>query len=102
MILIFPFIVCLGAGEQRVDGLPIRVARFFGDLSYPLYITHYPLIYIYAAWVLREHPTLPRGMLLGVLTFAMSVLIAFIALKLYDLPVRRWLSYRFLKRPALL
>jgi peptidoglycan/LPS O-acetylase OafA/YrhL len=102
VILVFPFIVCLGAGEQRVEGASIRVARFFGDLSYPLYITHYPLIYIYAAWVLREHPKFSRGMLLGVLTFAMSVLIAFLALKLYDLPVRRWLSYRFLKRPVLL
>ena len=97
VIFVFPIIVCLGAGEQRVDGVSIRIARFFGDLSYPLYITHYPLIYIYAAWVLRQHPSLSWGMLMGILTLALSVLVAYLALKLYDLPVRRWLSRRLLR-----
>jgi peptidoglycan/LPS O-acetylase OafA/YrhL len=96
VICVFPIIVCLGAGEQKVDGVSIRIARFFGDLSYPLYITHYPLIYIYAAWVLRQHPSLSSGVLLGILTLALSVLIAYLALKLYDLPVRRRLSRRLL------
>jgi peptidoglycan/LPS O-acetylase OafA/YrhL len=96
VICVFPIIVCLGAGEQKVDGVSIRIARFFGDLSYPLYITHYPLIYIYAAWVLRQHPSLSSGVLLGILTLALSVLIACLALKLYDLPVRRRLSRRLL------
>ena len=95
---VFPIIVCLGAGERRVDGVSIRIARFFGDLSYPLYITHYPLIYIYASWVLRQHPSLSRGVLLGILNLALSVLVAYLALKFYDLPVRRWLSRRLLTK----
>jgi peptidoglycan/LPS O-acetylase OafA/YrhL len=86
VICVFPIIVCLGAGEQKVDGVSIRIARFFGDLSYPLYITHYPVIYMYAAWVLRQHPSISSGVLLGILTLALSVLIAYLALKLYDLP----------------
>jgi peptidoglycan/LPS O-acetylase OafA/YrhL len=98
VILVFPIIVCLGAGEQRVDGASIRVARFFGDLSYPLYITHYPLIYIYAAWIARMHPRLLPAVLLGAVTLASSVLIAYLALVLYDLPMRRWLSRRFRER----
>jgi peptidoglycan/LPS O-acetylase OafA/YrhL len=98
VILIFPTIVCLGAGEHRVDGTSIRVARFFGNLSYPLYITHYPLIYIYAAWVLKTHPSLLSGVLWGALTLALSVIAAYLALNLYDLPVRRWLSRRYLAK----
>jgi peptidoglycan/LPS O-acetylase OafA/YrhL len=100
VILVFPIIVCLGAGEQRVDGVSIRVARFFGDLSYPLYITHYPLIYIYAAWVTRMHPSLSLGVVFGAVTLASSVMIAYFALRLYDLPMRRWLSRRFLQRTS--
>jgi peptidoglycan/LPS O-acetylase OafA/YrhL len=99
VILVFPIIVCLGAGEQRVDGVSIRVARFFGELSYPLYITHYPFIYIYAAWALRQHPNLSSGLLMGGLTLASSILVAYLALELYDRPVRRWLSSRLLAKP---
>ena len=44
VIFLFPVIVAVGAGEKRVEGLAVGVARFFGDLSYPLYITHYPMI----------------------------------------------------------
>jgi peptidoglycan/LPS O-acetylase OafA/YrhL len=46
--------------------------------------------------VLRQHPSLSSGVLLGILTLALSVLIAYLALKLYDLPVRRRLSRRLL------
>ena len=99
VILVFPIIVCLGAGEQRADGVSIRIARFFGELSYPLYITHYPLIYIYAAWVLRQHPSLSSGVMMGGFTLASSVLVAYLALELYDRPVRRWLSSRILPKP---
>jgi peptidoglycan/LPS O-acetylase OafA/YrhL len=39
----------------------VRIARFFGDLSYPLYITHYPLIYIYTGWVVDKKIPRPRA-----------------------------------------
>jgi peptidoglycan/LPS O-acetylase OafA/YrhL len=50
VILIFPIIVLLGAGGQLNNKYALRVCNFFGEISYPLYITHYPLIYIYTAW----------------------------------------------------
>jgi peptidoglycan/LPS O-acetylase OafA/YrhL len=98
VIVLFPVIVAIGAGEKRVDGVSIRVARFFGDLSYPLYITHYPLVYIYIAWVVRDKPTGAQGVLPGLLAAATAITIAYACLKLYDEPVRRWLSRRFLAR----
>lgn len=100
VILLFPIIVAIGAGEKRVDGPSIRIARFFGDLSYPLYITHYPLIYIYTAWVVQNKVPPVRGAVWGVLLLIGAVSIAYASLKLYDEPVRRWLSRRFLARPA--
>ena len=100
VILLFPLIVAIGAGDKQVDGVSVRVARFFGDLSYPIYITHYPLIYIYTGWVVDTKPSLALGALVGVGVFAGSVLIAWISLKLFDAPVRRWLAQRFLGCPA--
>ncbi len=100
VIVLFPLIVAIGAGEKSVDGPSVRIARFFGDLSYPLYITHYPLIYIYTGWVVDKKPPVAEGALVGVGLFIAAVTIAYACLKLYDEPARRWLAARFLSRPA--
>jgi peptidoglycan/LPS O-acetylase OafA/YrhL len=98
VIFVFPIVVAVGAGEKRVEGLSIRVARFFGDLSFPLYITHYPLIYIYTGWVVRSHPTGAQGIVPALLVAVAAIAIAYASLKLYDEPLRRWLSKKFLQR----
>ena len=96
VLLCFPLIVAMGAGEMLAEGRSIRVARFFGDLSFPLYITHYPLIYLYTAWVV-DHKVTPTEAIAGaLLTLVAALLLAYGALKLYDEPVRKWLSRRFL------
>jgi len=94
VILIFPLVVAMGAGEQQANGASIRIAQFFGDLSYPLYITHYPLIYVYTSWVTRDKIPLAVGAPVGALVLITSIAIAYASLKLYDIPVRRWLNGR--------
>ncbi len=92
VIVLFPLIVAIGAGEKDADGPSVRIARFFGDLSYPLYITHYPLIYAYTGWVVDKKVPVAQGALVGLGVFVTAVAIAYGALKLYDIPVRRWLA----------
>jgi peptidoglycan/LPS O-acetylase OafA/YrhL len=96
--LVFPLIVAIGAGDAGADGRSLRVARFFGDLSFPLYITHYPLIYIYTAWVSEVKPSPMLGALVGTGLLVTAVILAFASLKLFDEPARRWLAFRFLRR----
>ena len=100
IIVLFPVIVAMGAGDRVTGRLSTRLCKFFGEISYPLYITHYPLIYIYTAWVTKNKIPAPRGAVMGVLLFATSITIAYACLKLYDEPVRAWLSRRFLAKPA--
>jgi peptidoglycan/LPS O-acetylase OafA/YrhL len=100
VILLFPLIVAIGAGEKNADGPSVRIARFFGDLSYPLYITHYPLIYIYTGWVVDKKVPPAQGALVGAGVFVAAVVIAYACLKLYDEPVRRWLAGKLLARAA--
>ncbi|WP_207535895.1 acyltransferase family protein [Desertivirga arenae] len=93
IILIFPLIVYLGASGKLHTDRESKLCKWLGDISYPLYITHYPLIYIYFGW-LSEHrdsslsEILPRA----VATFVSAILIAYASLKLYDEPVRAWLK----------
>lgn len=100
VILLFPLIVAIGAGEKNADGASVRIARFFGDLSYPLYITHYPLIYIYTGWVVDKKVPPAQGALVGAVVFVAAVTIAYACLKLYDEPARRWLAGKLLRRAA--
>jgi len=96
VIVLFPIIVAIGAAQSGVDGLSVKIARFFGALSYPLYITHYPLIYIYTGWVVDHKIPPAQGAVLAVGVFLTAILIAFLCLKLYDAPARTWLSRKFL------
>lgn len=96
IIVVFPLVVSMGAGDRLTSSRPIKLCKFLGELSYPLYITHYPLIYVYTAWVTRDHVPVAQGVVWGVVLLLTAVTIAYACLKLYDEPVRRWLTARFL------
>ena len=98
IILLFPLIVAMGAGAKVIGERSTKASGFLGDISYPLYITHYPLIYVYTAWVTREKIPAAYGAVMGVLLLATSILVAYACLKFYDEPVRSWLDRRFLAK----
>ncbi len=96
IVVLFPIIVLMGAGSGITGNPSTRLCKFFGAISYPLYITHYPLIYVYTAWVQRDKVPAHTGAIAGALLLVVAVSIAYACLKLYDEPVRAWLSRRFL------
>ena len=89
---IFPLIVWLGAcGSSK--GATSKLNKLLGDISYPLYIVHYPIMYIFYAWLIdKQVYTLGNCLGTALLVVAASIILAFLCLKLYDEPVRRWLS----------
>lgn len=96
IIFIFPLIIYLGASGEITNAYQKRICRFLGDLSYPIYITHYPLIYLYTAWVVDKKLPFGNAFTVGIVVFITAVLIAYACLKLYDEPVRRWLQKKVL------
>ena len=91
---IFPALIWLGACGSA-SGTTSKVNRFLGDLSYPLYIVHYPIMYIFYAWLIKNDIyTLEACWPVALLVVASSITLAYLCLKLYDEPVRRWLSKR--------
>lgn len=95
IICIFPVIVSMGAGGRITGRRSAAVCKFLGDISYPVYITHYPLVYIYTAWAFNRQATLAEGLPYMLLTFVGALALAYACLKCYDLPVRKWLTERF-------
>lgn len=98
ILVCFPLIVSMGAGS-KVTGRSAKFCEWLGNLSYPLYITHYPLMYMHMKWA-AEHPDAPLSthIFIAISILIMSVLIAEACLKLYDIPVREWLKEHWLHK----
>ena len=92
IIVVFPLIVYIGASGVAHSKTEHKICKFFGDLSYPLYMTHYVLVYFYVAWVSNNSGiTLSQAWPYALLTFAGAIALAYASLKLFDEPVRAWL-----------
>ena len=92
----FPLVVAIGAGS-KINDRAAKLSKILGDISYPIYITHYPFIYIYTAWVATKKPTAGEIIPVAILIFVVSLSLAWAALKFYDLPVRSFLRNKILK-----
>jgi peptidoglycan/LPS O-acetylase OafA/YrhL len=92
IILMFPLVVYLGASGKIKSKAGTRICNFLGGISYPIYITHFPFVYIYTGWVSAHRPLdMKVAGVYAVLTFLTAVVVAYATLKLYDEPVRAWL-----------
>ena len=90
--VIFPFLVWLGACGIS-NKKTAKASRLIGDISYPLYIVHYPIMYIFYAWLIeKKYYTLQDCWPTVLLVVVSSIALAFLCLKLYDEPIRKWLS----------
>jgi len=98
IIFFFPLIVYLGASGDPDRKYISGISRFLGDISYPMYITHYPLVYIYTAWVTDNKIPLSKAFPVALLVIFSSITLAYACLKLYDEPVRKWLRRRFVAK----
>ena len=96
IILIFPLIVALGAGGTLGGRYSAGICDFLGRISYPIYITHYPLIYIYTAYVKHGKLSLTQTYPYALLVFFGSLALAYGCLRFYDEPSREWLKRRLI------
>ena len=97
VILVFPLVLMMGAGVGEVKGRLGAFCRFTGELSYPLYIIHYPFIYLFGHWIMNTHPD--RALLIWVSAglYLWAIGIATMLLYFYDKPVRAWLTKKYLR-----
>ena len=95
--IVFPAIIYLGAIGEVKNNLAQKFCTFLGDISYPLYITHFPFILVFYAWVTNNNIPLAEGIPVGVALMIGTIALAYGSLKFYDLPVRKRLAKRFMK-----
>lgn len=92
IIAVFPLVVWYAASGKTTDIASTRICRFLGDISYPLYIVHYPLMYAFYMWLIKTRQyTLYETWPAALAAVTASIILAWLCLKLYDMPVRKWL-----------
>lgn len=92
IICLFPVIILLGAGGEIRGKWQTKACKFLGEISYPLYITHYPLIYTYFAIVYNNEMSFIESMPYAIGLLILSIVLAYLCLKVFDEPVRKWLK----------
>lgn len=97
--IIFPALVYIGASGKTAAAGTFKVTKFLGDISYPLYVVHYPFMYLFYAWLWggTEKITFAQAWPVALLLFFGNIVLAYLCLKFYDEPVRKFLTRSLLK-----
>lgn len=96
VLLFFPLLVWLGASGKVTGKVSAKICKFIGDVSYPVYVIHYPSMYLFYAWVWKNGFTFQEVWYVGLGVIVGNILLAYLLLRVYDLPLRRWLAKKYL------
>lgn len=100
VVVLFPLLVWTAASGSASESGENKLCLFLGEISYPLYIIHYPSMYLfyyhYASWSATPH-TFAQVWWIALAVVAGNILLAWLLLRFYDRPVRTWLSKRLLR-----
>jgi len=97
LTIIFPILIWVGASGNTTDKRSTKIFKFLGDISFPVYIIHYPIMYLFYSWLIENKLyTMGETWSVAILVMIGSIIIVILCLKLYDEPIRKWLSKKFI------
>jgi peptidoglycan/LPS O-acetylase OafA/YrhL len=91
VILLFPVVILCGA-HSSIGNIEMKACKIAGRLSYPIYILHFPFLFVYMNFVTFRKPPIDVAHVAGTIAFIIVALFSWLALTLYDEPVRRRLK----------
>jgi len=83
--------VALGAGATLTKGFK-KLCVFAGKISYPLYMTHYAALFMFANYFASHHPSTSRLFLIIPAGMLILVSISWLIMQFYDIPMRQYLT----------
>ena len=91
VLFYFPLLIALGAGATLTQGFK-KLCIFSGQISYPLYMTHYAVIWAFANYYSAYKPGTAQLTLIIITGIIILIGIAWLVMVVYDIPVRRYLN----------
>ncbi|UCS91830.1 acyltransferase [Echinicola marina] len=98
VIFYFPFLVALGAGATLKPSHQ-KICVLSGEISYPLYMVHYPFIWLFYSYWEAYSPDMNELILITCFGTVLLIGLAYVVMEYMDKPIRRYLKDR-LKRKA--
>jgi peptidoglycan/LPS O-acetylase OafA/YrhL len=90
VLVYFPFLIALGAATTT-SPFWSRLCKKLGDISYPLYVIHYPFLWIFLSYVEAEKPGLDQLRIVIPLAATGISVLAYLIMTYVDAPIRRYL-----------
>ncbi len=96
VLVVFPLIVMMGSSVVHTGGEDSgALCRWCGRISYPLYLVQFPIALCYMRYIHSPQATVWENWLWGLVAFAAALLLATLAERYYDRPLRAWLASRW-------
>jgi len=99
VLFYFPVLIALGAGADLTAGLK-KICMFSGKISYPLYMTHYAVLWMFGNYYTSHQPGSLQLTLIITAGVILTVGASYLVMIFYDIPVRKYLSDKRNKRLA--
>ncbi|OXA98639.1 acyltransferase family protein [Flavobacterium pectinovorum] len=99
VLFYFPLLIALGAGATLLPKFK-KVCVFSGNISYPLYMTHYAALWMFGNYYTNYKPDNTQLTLIVISGLILLVGFAYLVMTIYDIPVRKYLNEKFVKRKA--
>jgi peptidoglycan/LPS O-acetylase OafA/YrhL len=93
VLLLFPLVVITGAHSNSGRGMD-RLCHFSGRISYPIYITHFPFLYVWMNYVASGSGSPGTLATIGIALVPFTILMAYLAARFWDEPIRARLRRR--------
>jgi peptidoglycan/LPS O-acetylase OafA/YrhL len=91
VLFYFPLLIALGAGAILTPGFK-KLCVFSGAISYPLYMTHYAVIWAFGNYYGTHKPATGQLAIIIITSVILLIGIAWGVMVAYDIPVRKYLS----------
>ncbi|GAA4096386.1 acyltransferase [Mucilaginibacter panaciglaebae] len=99
VVFVYPLILSLGVGAGLTSRFE-KLCVWSGEISYPLYMIHYPFIWLFMSYVAKYKPSLGEMTWIIVIGTALLILLAYVVLKFLDEPIRRFLRKKWITEQA--
>ena len=92
LIVLMPVVVLIGAGSQPMTRLGEKACDFLGELSYPLYLVHYPVHCVFFGWLSDRQSPARDNIPAAIGVYLACLVLGYGVMRFVDTPIRKRLA----------